>query len=320
MYMRTDSFSHNNKKHGFILLSVMFTVTLLISTAVGFAWFARTQAQRYVREIHMVQTERVADIAAKRATLSILMDNNCYDSCNEKLYNGRNPGIYEIDNFTVVTTVTPLNNKININEVFLPDRVTVRSEYKYVWNEAWRLNGHPEMSDIVLDFIDMDEKQRSGGGEYPYNINRSLSDISELLLIPGINKAMLFGSKEEREKGHIPLNKFFTDFGSEKININVAVPEVLAILDEKIGMAGAQSIVAYRNLYPIQNIESLDDIPAIPPGVLKRLTNVITFQSTHFKIQVTVQDNSNKEIRKFIFIIEKQKEGTTPFKLVKWRE
>lgn len=303
-----------SKKSGFILISVMFTVTMLITTATAFAWFARNEAQRATSEIYMAQTERVAEIAAARAKKLLAMDSNSYDSYKEDLYTAKGIQYYTVGDFTAEVSFRPLNDKIDINEILLPDRVTIRGEYTYAWEEIWRIVKHPELADTVLDFFDYDKKQRPGGREDEICINRELSDITELLLIPELNRDILSGVTEKNRK--VPgLTHFLTAYGGQKININVAPAAVIALLDDKIGEAGAQSVVAYRELYPIKDMKDLENIAGIPSGVLKRLTNVIAFKSSLAELVILVTDTKSKRTRKFVLTVNKSSGKT-----IRWRE
>lgn len=303
-----------SKKSGFILISVMFTVTMLITTATAFAWFARNEAQRATSEIYMAQTERVAEIAAARAKKLLAMDSNSYDSYKEDLYTAKGIQYYTVGDFTAEVSFRPLNDKIDINEILLPDRVTIRGEYAYAWEEIWRIVKHPELADTVLDFFDYDKKQRPGGREDKICINRELSDITELLLIPELNRDILSGVTEKNRK--VPgLTHFLTAYGGQKININAAPAAVIALLDDKIGEAGAQSVVAYRELYPIKDMKDLENIAGIPSGVLKRLTNVIDFKSSLAELVILVTDTKSKRTRKFVLTVDKSSGKT-----IRWRE
>ena len=303
-----------NKKSGFILISVMFTVTLLITAATAFAWFARNEAHRMTSEIYMAQTERVAEIAAARAKKLLAKDTNSYDSFKEDLYTSKGIQYYSVGEYKAEVHFRPLNDKIDINEVLLPDRVTPRGEYTYAWEEIWRKVEHSELSDIVLDFFDYDKKQRPGGREDDICINREISDLSELLLVPELNRDILSGITE-RDKRVPGLTHFFTVTGGQKININTASQEVIAVLDDKIGEAGASSVAAYRELYPIKDMTDLENIAGIPSGVLKRLTNVIAFKSSFVELTIFVTDDRSKRTRKFVLIADKSSGRT-----VTWRE
>ena len=88
----------------------------------------------------------------------------------------------------VFVRIVPQGGLIPINDLFLPDGVTVRKEYLYPWREIWTLLGRQDTASLVLDFLDGDAVPRVGSREDESFPNRSVSDLSELLHLPEIDR------------------------------------------------------------------------------------------------------------------------------------
>ena len=198
----------------------------------------------------------------------------------------------------------PLNDKIPISGLLLPDGVTPRSEYETAWENVWEALELPRLAWEVVDFIDADTDQRLGGAERDTNINRMISDLSELRAMPEITDGVLWGTDE------IPggLARYVTVVGGEKINVNVAAPEVLAVLDDALTPSHARSIAAYRLVNPIKDMEGLRNVPGFPASLTTKLANIIGFESTHFLLSVKVSDGAGN-VRNYRVVVERGGSG-----------
>ena len=302
----------SSKNKGFILISVMISVTLLLTAATAFSWYARTEMQRAEAVSFIVRSRSIAEIACKYASKKIAQDNNGYDSRSEPLYAYNGVLRSEIDGFTLEVRIEPLDDKIPINGILLPDRVTIRSEYTGAWDKIWENVGFPWLAAVVLDFIDSDSSQKLEGSERNTSINRQLSDLTELRLIDEINDGVLWGTKD------IPmgLGGYLTVYGSENVNINTASPQVIAIMDEKIDIAQARNFAALRMMYPIRSLDDLKKIPNIPVEVITKLSNVIAFESSYFRLNINVSYGDKME-RNFRIILKRENNSCS---LVRWEE
>ena len=107
----------SSKNKGFILISVMISVTLLLTAATAFSWYARTEMQRAEAVSFIVRSRSIAEIACKYASKKIAQDNNGYDSRSEPLYAYNGVLRSEIDGFTLEVKIEPLDDKIPINGI-----------------------------------------------------------------------------------------------------------------------------------------------------------------------------------------------------------
>ena len=292
------------RNSGFILVSVMITSALLLTAATAFAWFARTEARAEAARERIYRFRSVAEIAAKVMSRRIAGDANGFDGPTESLYDPYEHVKIDIGDYTAEVQIRPLNDKIPISGLLLPDGVTPRSEYETAWENVWEALELPRLAWEVVDFIDADTDQRLGGAERETNINRMISDLSELRAMPEITDGVLWGTDE------IPggLARYVTVVGGEKINVNVAAPEVLAVLDDALTPSHARSIAAYRLVNPIKDMEGLRNVPGFPASLTTKLANIIGFESTHFLLSVKVSDGAGN-VRNYRVVVERGGSG-----------
>ena len=292
------------KSSGFILVSVMIASATLLTAATAFAWFARTEARAEAARERIYRFRNAAQIAVNIMSRRIAEDRNGYDGPTESLYDPYEHVKLEIGDYTADVQVRPLNDKIPISGLLLPDGVTPRSEYETAWENVWEALELPRLAWEVVDFIDADTDQRLGGAERDTNINRMISDLSELRAMPEITDGVLWGTDE------IPggLAQYVTVVGGEKINVNVAAPEVLAVLDDALTPSHARSIAAYRLVNPIKDMEGLRNVPGFPASLTTKLANIIGFESTHFLLSVKVSDGAGN-VRNYRVVVERGGSG-----------
>ena len=292
------------KSSGFILVSVMIASATLLTAATAFAWFARTEARAEAARERIYRFRNAAQIAVNIMSRRIAEDRNGYDGPTESLYDPYEHVKLEIGDYTAEVQIRPLNDKIPISGLLLPDGVTPRSEYETAWENVWEALELPRLAWEVVDFIDADTDQRLGGAERETNINRMISDLSELRAMPEITDGVLWGTDE------IPggLARYVTVIGGEKINVNVAAPDVLAVLDDALTPSHARSIAAYRLVNPIKDMEGLRNVPGFPASLTTKLANIIGFESTHFLLSVKVSDGAGN-VRNYRVVVERGGSG-----------
>ena len=287
------------RNSGFILVSVMLAAATLLTSATAFAWFARTQARAEAVRERIYRFRNIAEIAADIVIRRIAEDSNGYDGPTEKLYSPYEHIELEIGGCTAEVQVRPLNDKLPLRGLLLPDGVTVKSEYEDAWENIWEKLELPELAWTVVDFFDEDTEQRLGGSERDENINRMVSDLSELRAMPEITDEVLWGTEE------VPgLSAYVTVVESENININAAQPEVLTILDDSLTDAHARSIAAYRLVNPIRDMDDLRSIPGFPRNITTKLANIIGFESTHFLLSIKVTDEAGS-VRNYRAVVKR---------------
>jgi type II secretory pathway component PulK len=280
------------KKSGFILVTVLFISTLLLSAAATFAWFARQEMRRTSYEEFALVSRSLASVACQVIGGWIGSDSNGYDSELELLYMPNYPLLLFFGDWEVTAKITPQNRLFPINGLFLPDGVTMRTEFEYAWQEFWRLMGNDRMSLILLDFLDSDTEARPGSLEEEYYVNRKISHLSELLRVERMEGDMIYTRGGGTEA--VTIDRFFTVYGEGPININVAPKEILAALDPEIGPDIADAILIYRSENKIESERDLVKIPGFPMAAHTRLANVLTYRSDYFLLDMKVARGSRE--------------------------
>ncbi len=303
-----------SSRRGFILLSVLLISSLLLGASVTFAWFARQEMRRVASEEFAMVSRSLAVIAAATAGGWIAGDTNAFDSHGEFLYSQSLPLMLMFDEWMVSIRITPLDHRFPVNAIFLPDGVTLKKEMEHPWEEIWTYLGRPEIGPVVLDFLDRDSDARPGSREDEDTfVNGTISDLSELLRLDEITPALLYGAVSGDTLAEQRLDRFFTIYCDDKINVNVAPREVLAILDQDMDAYVADSILQYRQINPIADMKDLLKIPGFPAAANARIGNMVGFKSNYFLLQLQVLHGSRE--RNFDLVMRR---GDNSCSIVKW--
>jgi type II secretory pathway component PulK len=300
---------YRTSERGFILVTVLLISTLFLSAAVAYAVFARQEMRRVASDEFAVLSRALAVIVCREAGMWIAADKGESDSRRETLYSGEPAGM-DYGDYGVNVLITPLDDKIPINSLLLPDGTTIKNEYAYAWNLAWANLGF-ERVPPVLDFLDSNREIRQGSREDDYFPNRPIGDLSELTRLPEIGREKLYAGISE----DVAIESYFTVYGGEGININVAPIRVIMTLDPGIGPDVAEAIVAFRLESDIKDASDLGKIAGFSSTVATRLKNVINYKSNYFL--VVLQIDRGTFSRNFEAILRRSGDG---FEIVKWRE
>lgn len=297
-----------SSRRGFILVSVLLLAVVFISCVTAFAWFTRLQIKSVMREKASLESRSMAHVL----TLSIMSKlkelgkKSNYDSLTQLWYK---PFPLDMEDLgTWIVQLTPLDDKIPIRNVFLPDGNTLRTELRKPWEDLWYKLGHPELANLVLDFMDKDKKARMGSTHRESFINRYPIDMSEFLLIEEMKPEFLYGSE-----GIPGFANYSTIWSDGKINLNMApvhVLEILPGLDSTI----ARKIASERENSPLKGTTDLKKISGFPPKALGMMTNLIGFSSRFVEIRLELLENKGG-VTLFKIIIDK-----SVGRIVRWEE
>lgn len=300
-------FRRNPSRRGFILISVLLLGVIFISCATAFAWFTRLQIKNVSREKLSLESRSMAEVLTA-SVIKGLQANTLvkYDSLRLDWYK---PFLFPAGELgTWVVQVVPLDDKIPIRGLFLPDGNTLRNELKKTWEDLWIKLGPRNLMYVALDFLDKDAKPRMGGAEQDYYINRPPLDMSEFLILEDMTPELLYG--KQNQPG---LADYCTLWSGGKINLNVAPAYVLAVLpglDETL----AGKIVDYREQNSLKNTSDLRNIPGFPPRAVTTLMNLAAFNSQYFSIRIeSLEDDRGGTSFNIIF-------DKTAGQIVRWEE
>jgi hypothetical protein len=256
---------------------------ILISCAASFAWFTRLQIRSALREKVSLENRSMAQVLTQAIILGI--KSNTLFEYDSPLLPWYKPFFVPVGETMWVVQITPLNDKIPIRSVFLPDGTTLRNELRRVMENLWEKLEKREMNAVLLDFMDRDAKPRMGGSERETHINRYPVDISELLILEGITPELLYGTPEK-----IGLADYCTLWSDGKINLNVAPAHVLEILPG-LDKTLSEKIMEFRAKEPLKKIADLRGIPGFPSRVVTTLTSLVDFKSQYFMITIEMLED-----------------------------
>ena len=289
MNMKQLLFSHKNINHknkGFVLLSVLMLSVLLISCATAFSWFVRQQVKSVGRERINITYRSMAYVLTN-SIISILSEMSGvygYDSPTQRWYQ---PFAIPIEDLGILMVkVTPLDDKIPIRNLFLPDGNTLRREFEAVWENMWEELNRRELQDIVLDFMDRNTRARVGSVEREDFINRPPYDLSELLMLSqDIDSNLLYGSGGMRG-----ISDYCTIYSEGRINLNFAPVHVMELLPGLDTGGLAERLAQSRLEEPLQTLEDVQKLPGASPRTSTQLTNIVAFKSRYFEIKIDCFD------------------------------
>lgn len=308
MKLRVTSCS---RKNGFVLVSVLMLGVLLISCATAFTWFVRMQVRTIGQTRRNISSRSMAQVLTNEVMTMIneISQHFDYDSPLQRWYKpfvislGDELGIWVIQ-------VTPLDDKIPLCNLFLPDGNTLRREFRDVWSDMWEKLNHREAEMLVLDFLDRNTKGRVGGREEEYFINRGPYDISELQMLSNdISSEVIYGSNR-----NMGLSDFCTIYSDGRINLNVAPLHVLELLPG-LDTGLAARVVQIREDEPLKSLQDIQEMPGASARTATQLTNIAAFRSRYFRLQMHSISNEGEGGTAFNIIFDR-----TTSKIVKWEE
>ena len=302
----------SRSREGFILISVLMLGVVLISTATAFAWFARSQV-RTIANQNKALTDRTFAHVMVNSIINVISDvfsELKYDSMTQKWYQPFVIAPPDFDGIWVVK-ITPLDDKIPVRQLFLPDGSTMRTELTEVWHQMFEKIDRRELEQLLLDFMDGNNKPRVGGTERDDFLNRSLYDISELLVLSSdIDAETLYGAS-----GKLGIADYCTVYSDGKININTAPVHVIELLPGLDSGNTAQSIVDYRQDKAIESLSDLQEIAGVRAGTLNQAMNVIGFKSRYFDVKLEFLPNDSESGSSFSIILDRNGRN-----IAKWEE
>jgi general secretion pathway protein K len=213
-------------------------------------------------------------------------DSNSYDSLNESWSKGVIN--YPVGEGNVTVLIEDLDGKLDINGMVKrnnPQAIETDRFYRLlVVKEIDKLADPEELTAALIDWMDSGdtpytELRTDGqslpvsgaedvyylGQAQPYRCkNGPIETLQELSLIKGFTPEII-----KQISPHLAVN------GSLAVNINTASAEVLMSLDLLISRDTAETIIAYRQEEPIENVAQLEKILAADVYVvLKTLANL----------------------------------------------
>jgi general secretion pathway protein K len=186
-------------------------------------------------------------------------DKNNYDGNDEMWAQG--VVNYPVGGGEVSITITPLDGRININNLFS----TSGNIDAVIKDRCLRLFDVLEIDqasahvDTLIDWLDDDDDPQPAGAESNYYAlqtpvtyckNGPLDTLDELELVAGFT-----ADEVKKLRPHISL------YGNKKIHLNSATAEVLYALAEEMDMPTAETIIAQRKNSPYKTLDEMKLLP-----------------------------------------------------------
>ncbi len=297
-------------KEGIILVYVL-TFTLAITTLL---FVLHYKVERYIEDFtaknEFIKMENVSNLGYAVGKKLLEIDKNSYDWYGDVW--GKeiemNIGDYKID-----IEIKDEDGKINLNKV-IGAKGKVNTSLLNLLKNLFAFMGYSNsMVDCLLDWIDEDEIPRSSGAEstyyrmnnYPYiPPNKPLYSVKEITLINGFSKEILYGktsqNEEETRKG---LINFISIISDDKININTCENEMLSAMG--YNEANVAIIIEERNRRPLNEGFLL----SLNREVTLKNKRIIKYRSSHFSINISVENIESGKKANFKFLVRRDKEN-----------
>lgn len=169
-------------------------------------------------------------------------------------------------------------SKFNLNSLVYSNDELHEEAYNILNRLLENLSIEQEIADGIVDWIDKNEIPRGSGSEAGA-ANRPLVSPEELLLVPGMDRAV-----------YDKLLPYITIYGVRnniKININGAGLPLLMAMHGEMTEELAQRIVSRRELKPFGKVEQLQKVVGFEKGLGTTLIGRITVRGEYFRITST---------------------------------
>ncbi|MBZ4671820.1 general secretion pathway protein GspK [Deferribacterales bacterium Es71-Z0220] len=270
-----------NSKKGSVLLIVLIIITTALAIAMS---LSEKNTESYVKTVNLknlLQANIIATTAASSVAQIIKEDNNKSDSLEDAW---AYPFSYNQDNIFVEIKVTPLNSKININNLYdgeekVIKRVVDSFEKIAEDNDISLTNLH-----LIADYIDNNTTPMAYGNE-----NDDINYFGRTLTVKNKPLDTFFETFIILDNtSYNKLNKIFTaNNGEKKININFASKEVLQYylpeLDTYI-----DDIIKYRESNVYDDVSEIRKATNIPNDVYQSLVEFISVKSDDFYLRINI--------------------------------
>lgn len=285
-------------------MSVLMLGVLLISCATAFSWFVRMQVRALGHERSALTSRSMAHVLA-RAVMNALNETAKHFSYDSPLQQWYKPFVIQTDDIGLwIVQISPLDDKLPLNMLFLPDGNTLRRELTQTWHDLFDKLGHSELENLILDFLDRNTRARVGSSERDYFINRAPYDISELLILSADISREMFNS----------ISEYCTVYSEGHVNLNTAPVNVLELLPGITGSLAGR-IASLRMEKPLQSLRDISSISGAPPNIAAQLTNIASFKSRYCKISIDCLENEGGGNMTFSIIFDR-----TTRKIAVWEE
>jgi len=250
-----------NETGGVALILVVWVIVVLTAIVGEFSFTMRTEiniARNFKEEEEAYQLALAGIEKAKLELLLINKSEVMYLDEEDMLMFGveeeKPSRKAEIGKGSFEYKITDEDGKLNIN-------TATESQLKVLFHDSGiDITDIDIIVDSIFDWRDDNDLHRLNGAEEdyyksletPYSCKDGpFSTVEEMLLVQGITKDILYGSKdkdEEDEEYYSGVAQYLTVYGANRININTALESVLDIV---LDPTNAQKVIIMRETGPI---------------------------------------------------------------------
>ena len=257
----------NNERGGVALVIVIWIIVVLVAIVGEFSYSMRTEVniarnfkeeeEAYQMALAGIEQAKLEILTAKTNAVVYLDEENMLVFGNEIEEKEKTERKDEMGRGSFKYVISDEDGKLNINTESV-------ERLKYIFIETGIDTTEVDaIADSIIDWRDTDDLHRLNGAEEDYyrSLDRPysckdgpLDSLEELLLIKGMKKEYLAGSKKEEgaeeEKAYEGVEKYFTVYGTNGININTASR---AVLEAAFGLDAANNVMTQRGAGPLSS-------------------------------------------------------------------
>ena len=187
-------------------------------------------------------------------------------------------------------TLIDLSGRFNLNSLLSKDGQEAEEPPKILERLLEKLGADPNIAAALLDWMDPDDETRTGGAEAEqYNQlgvdykprNGPLLSLSELSLIKGFDKTLLYGTE-----GKPGLLELVAVFGDNKVNANTAPALLLESLASDFTAEMAQEVIERREEKQFENLSDLKTLSGLTDAVYRDLSSVWDVKSNWYQVLI----------------------------------
>lgn len=282
------------QEKGMVLLLVLVVTALLSALLTEFAFST-------LIDLRLVETYRdstrayyLARGGARAGQMILQEDRNEYDARNELW--GQGVANFPVNEEGFITIdIEDLDGRLAINALVSGNNPDPVQKERFIrLFELFEFDHPDDLTAALIDWLDTDDlvydQDGTLGAESAYYQglnpgyaarNGPLISLDELALVRGFSAEMV-----ERLRPHVSI------YGSLRVNLNTATPEVIATLyfndDQRVYLEEAQAIATARDFTPFENLGDFQrEFPSLwemfPTS--SELTYSISFRSNYYRIR-----------------------------------
>ncbi|MFH1708295.1 MAG: type II secretion system protein GspK [Planctomycetota bacterium] len=190
---------------------------------------------------------------------------------------------------------------LDLSRLVRPDGTPDPDIQRALENLITGLGGDPGLVENIIDFIDPDDK---GTRETEACLNRPLQNITELALVPGLDRELLRPAPGPDGTARPGLLDLLSLYGQGRINVNTAHAEVLyALLANPAFEPAVAAIIEQRRETPFTSLQEVFLVAGAAPGMFGNLEKQLVFKSTVFIATLTAREGT--AVRTAIAVFER---------------